>query len=217
MWDDSPNVAFTRTDDVFLISGDTLLLCRSERVRLQFGSFDRNLLRGGKHKQIIQNVYLCCCRFTCAERWRALTRHFEAMDPRSASDSHRLKYFGNGEHKQHLCDFFQNTNKLTFPLSHGSQCHWKRKNYELSQFQFQFAPEMPSVWVQINSGKVASTGVSTSVVVVILALKLREQRCCFLFVESLWVLQIHVAGLSDLMTLAVTNERYRLFLMWKSQ
>lgn len=86
---------------------------------------------------------MLCCHFTCAERWRALTRHFQAMDPRSASDSHHLKHFGNGEHKQHLCDFFQNTNKLTFPLSHGSQCHWKRKNYELSQFQF--APNVVGV------------------------------------------------------------------------
>lgn len=52
-----------------------------------------------------------------------LTRHLAATDRRSASDSRHLKYFGNGEHKQHLCDFFQSTNKLTFPLSRGSPCH----------------------------------------------------------------------------------------------
>lgn len=62
--------------------------------------------------------------YVVAERCEALARHLEATDPRSASDSRHLKYFGNGEDKHYLCDFFfQNTNKLTFPLSRGSQCH----------------------------------------------------------------------------------------------
>lgn len=70
-------------------------------------------------------------------------------------------------------------------------------------------PEMSSVWVQINSGKVASTGVSRFVVV-ILALKLTA-------FDLLSVCEFFKCTWPVFQTLAVINEWYWLFRMCKSE
>lgn len=87
--------------------------------------------RDVKHKQIIKMFI-----YVVAERWRGIDQTFGSNGPSFCQwfTSSKILWIWGTQTASVI--FFQNTNKLTFPLSRGSQCRWKRQNYELSQFQF---------------------------------------------------------------------------------